>query len=222
MRIEDLIREKREEILRIAAKHGAINVRLFGSVARGEAGPESDVDLLVDEGPKTSDWFPGGLITDLEGLLGREVDVVPERWMNPILRPYIVPDAIPLDRPLPAIHRRQTKMKKDDRVYLEHIAECIRKVQDFTASGREAFFDSALVQDATLRNLQTLAESTQKLSPEFKARHSELDWGQLAGFRNRLTHDYLSGIDLEQVWDAIQNRLPDLKTVVAAALERSA
>jgi uncharacterized protein with HEPN domain/predicted nucleotidyltransferase len=220
MRIEDLIREKREEILRIAAKHGAINVRLFGSVARGETGPESDVDLLVEEGPETSDWFPGGLITDLESLLGRDVDVVPERWMNPTLRPYIVPEAIPLDQPLPAIRRRRTKMKKDDRVYLDHIAESIRKVQDFTASGREAFFDSALVQDATLRNLQTIAGSTQKLSPEFKARHTNVTWGQLAGFRNRLTHDYLSGIDLEQVWDAIQNTLPDLKRVVAAALDR--
>jgi len=109
-------------------------------------------------------------------------------------------------------------MKKDDRVYLEHIGESIRKVQDFTASGREAFFHSTLVQDATLRNLQTMAGSTQKLSPEFKARHPNVAWGQLAGFRNRLTHDYLSGIDLEQVWDAIQNTLPDLKHVVVAAL----
>ena len=60
----------------IAARHGAYNVRVFGSTVRGEAGPESDVDLLVDVGPTHSRWFPAGLILDLEELLGRGVDVV--------------------------------------------------------------------------------------------------------------------------------------------------
>lgn len=67
---EDLLQEKREEILRIAEKHGAINVGIFGSVAHGEATETSDIDLLVNTAEKTSPWFPAGL----EELLGKRVD----------------------------------------------------------------------------------------------------------------------------------------------------
>ncbi len=96
MSIEEIVYQKRNEIRRIAEKHGAYNVRVFGSVARGEAGPDSDVDLLIDVGEKTSSWFPAGLVLDLEELLGRRVDVVTERALRPALRPYVLRDARPL------------------------------------------------------------------------------------------------------------------------------
>lgn len=96
MTIENLVLQNRGEILRIAERHGAYNVRLFGSVARGEAGPDSDVDFLIDVGEKTSSWFPGGLVLDLEDLLCRRVDVVTERALRPELRPYVLRDARPL------------------------------------------------------------------------------------------------------------------------------
>ena len=92
----ELIRAKRDEILRIAAKHGARNVRLFGSVARGEARPESDVDFLIDAGPVTSSWFPAGLIVDLQDLLGRPVEVVTENGLNPLIRERVLEEAAPL------------------------------------------------------------------------------------------------------------------------------
>lgn len=96
-RIEDMVRAKREEILSIAARHGATNVRLFGSVARGESGPDSDVDFLVDVGPETTPWFPGGLIVDLEDLLGRRVDVVTSlARVHHIIREQIVADLVAL------------------------------------------------------------------------------------------------------------------------------
>jgi predicted nucleotidyltransferase len=88
--------EERDEILRIAAKHGARNVRVFGSVARGEATPERDVDLLVEVGPTTSSWFPAGLILDLEELLGRPVEVVTERGLSPYLRDRVLAEAVPI------------------------------------------------------------------------------------------------------------------------------
>ena len=94
--LEALLREKREEILGIAAKHGASNVRVFGSVARGEARPDSDVDLLVETGPETSSWFPAGLILDLEEILGRRVEVVTERGLNQYLRDRVLREALPL------------------------------------------------------------------------------------------------------------------------------
>ena len=88
--------EKRAQILQIAARHGAYNVRIFGSIARGEAGPESDVDFLVDVGQTHSRWFPAGLILDLEALLGREVDVVTENALHWYIRDRVIEEAIPL------------------------------------------------------------------------------------------------------------------------------
>lgn len=96
MSIGDLVRANRDMIRCIAEQHGAQNVRLFGSVARGEAGPESDVDFLVDAGPATSSWFPGGLVADLETLLGRRVDLVTERGLAPHLREQVLREAVPV------------------------------------------------------------------------------------------------------------------------------
>lgn len=91
-----LVRAKREEIQRIAAQHGARNVRIFGSVARGDARQESDVDFLIDAGPVTSSWFPAGLILDLEDLLGKHVDVVTEDGLDPLLRDRVLREAVPI------------------------------------------------------------------------------------------------------------------------------
>ena len=94
--LDQLLREKRDDITRIAARHGASNIRVFGSVARGEAGPASDIDILIDVGPTTSSWFPAGLILDLEDLLGRRVEVITEKALNPELRDHVLREAIPL------------------------------------------------------------------------------------------------------------------------------
>ena len=96
MTVQEAVLAHREEILRIAARHGATNVRVFGSVARGTAGPESDLDLLVDAGPTTSPWFPGGLLMDLEELLGYHVDVTTERALHPVIRDRVLAEARPL------------------------------------------------------------------------------------------------------------------------------
>jgi predicted nucleotidyltransferase len=96
MTIEQLLRGKRDEIQRIAARHGARNIRVFGSVARGEARPGSDLDLLVEAGPETSSWFPAGLILDLEEALGCKVQVVTEKGLHPDLREGVLREAVPL------------------------------------------------------------------------------------------------------------------------------
>ena len=96
MELRELIERHRDEIQRIAAAHGACNIALFGSAARGEAGPDSDVDLLVDTLPNTSAWFPAGLVLDLEALLGRRVEVVTRAGLNPLLRDRVQEEACPL------------------------------------------------------------------------------------------------------------------------------
>ena len=98
-----------------------------------------------------------------------------------------------------------------DLIYLEHILECTALLQDYTRNGKAEFMASPLVRDAVLRRLQTMAESTQRLSERLKAQAPGVDWRALAGFQNVLVHDYLGGIDLERVWDAVEFYLPGLE-----------
>jgi len=96
MSIGELLKEKREDILRIAARHGARNIRVFGSVVRGEAGPDSDVDVLVEFEPGRSLLDHVGLMQDLEDLLGRKVDVVTEKALHWYIRDRVIEQAVPL------------------------------------------------------------------------------------------------------------------------------
>ncbi len=96
MGVEELLKEKREDILKVAASHGARNVRVFGSVARGEAGESSDIDLLVDMEPDRSLLDVAALLADLRDLLGRRVDVVSEKGLYWLLRRRILKEAKPL------------------------------------------------------------------------------------------------------------------------------
>lgn len=80
----------------------------------------------------------------------------------------------------------------EDRVYLSYILECIANVEELTAAGRTAFEDGKHDRAAALYYLQTMAESTQRLSEALKAEHAEVDWVAISGFRNRLVHGYLN------------------------------
>ena len=135
----------------MAALHGAGNVLLFGSVARGEDTPESDVDLLVDVTGDTTPWFPGSLIAE---------------------------DSAP---------------------------------------GRDAVFASRTLQDAIVRNLQVLCESTQRIGEPHKQRHPEINWPSIVGMRNILVHDYFE-VDFETVWLVVTRDLPPLEKAMRAIM----
>jgi predicted nucleotidyltransferase len=94
MRTEDLLKEKREEILHIAGKHGARNIRVFGSVARGEADEASDIDFLVEMEPGRSLFDLGGLQVELEAFLGCQVDVVSEKGLKSRMRERVFNEAV--------------------------------------------------------------------------------------------------------------------------------
>jgi predicted nucleotidyltransferase len=94
--IQELIQSKREEILQLASQHGACNIRVFGSVARGEAQSDSDIDFLVDLEQNLSPWFPVRLIRELEQLLGRKVDVITEKGLKERIRERVLQEAKPL------------------------------------------------------------------------------------------------------------------------------
>ncbi len=90
------VRNQRETILTIAERHGAANVRVFGSVVRGEAREQSDVDFLVEMRPHYSPWFSSGLRLDLQELLGRDVEVVTERMLDAEIRATVLRAAVAL------------------------------------------------------------------------------------------------------------------------------
>jgi uncharacterized protein with HEPN domain len=105
----------------------------------------------------------------------------------------------------------------DDGLYLVHILERIDRIEQYTASGYESFRQETMIQDAVLRNLHTLSESTQRVSDAVKEAHPEVDWRGIGRFRNVVVHEYL-GIDLARIWDIVQNDLPDLKRSIALIL----
>lgn len=97
MGLKELLQEKRAEILSIAAKHGAYNLRIFGSVARGEETPSSDIDILIDyDLNKITPWFPSNLVQELEALLNREIDVVTTNYLHYFIQDKVLKEAIPL------------------------------------------------------------------------------------------------------------------------------
>ena len=106
---------------------------------------------------------------------------------------------------------------KEDAVYLNHILDCIANIEEDSAQGYEHFMASRTHRDAVLRNLQVMAESTQHLSDELKATQPEIEWREIATFRNILVHDYL-GIDLETVWEITQRDIPRLKQAIITML----
>ena len=108
---------------------------------------------------------------------------------------------------------------KDDTVYLRHIQDCIRRIEENVAGGRDRFLESHTLQDAVLRNLQTMAESAQRVSEDLKATHPEVEWRRIAAFRNVLVHDYL-GIDIERIWEITQRDVSQLKRAILAMLEK--
>ncbi|MCL4498666.1 MAG: DUF86 domain-containing protein [Chloroflexi bacterium] len=107
---------------------------------------------------------------------------------------------------------------KDDRLYLIYIDECISRIEEYISGGRAAFFEDIKTQDAVLRNLQTLAESTQRLSAELKARYPGADWQGMSGFRNVVVHNYL-GVNLNHVWEIVSDDIPKLKETIKLMIE---
>ena len=100
-----------------------------------------------------------------------------------------------------------------DQVLLEHIRECITRIQEYTDEGRSVFYEALLVQDAVVRNLQVLSESTQRLSDSIKHTEPDIPWRAIRDFRNVLTHGYLQ-IDTEVVWSVVEKDLPALADAI--------
>jgi uncharacterized protein with HEPN domain len=108
---------------------------------------------------------------------------------------------------------------KDDLFYIDYILECITRIERYTRAGRQSFFSESMIADAVVRNLHTLAESSQRISDRVKQTTPEIDWRGLAGFRNVVVHDYL-GLELGTIWDIVAIDLPALRAHFEQLRER--
>lgn len=106
-----------------------------------------------------------------------------------------------------------------DKLYLSYILECIDRIEQFTEGGREQFVKSLMVQDAVLRNLHTLSESSTRITPEIVRYFPEVPWKEIRAFRHVVVHDYL-GLDLDQIWQIVTVDLPPLKDAIREMLKR--
>ncbi|MEE4235420.1 MAG: DUF86 domain-containing protein [Anderseniella sp.] len=111
-------------------------------------------------------------------------------------------------------------MKKDPAVYVQHIYDCILRIEAYVEDGREAFFRDHKTQDAVIRNLEVIGQAvkdlgTDRLSDEQPA----IPWSQIAGARNVLAHQYL-GVDLTLVWNIVEKDLPTLKAAIDETAKR--
>ena len=105
-----------------------------------------------------------------------------------------------------------------DQAYLYDIQEAISKIDSYTVAGKESFLESALIQDAVIRNLEVIGEATKRLKQETKDATPHIPWRRVAGLRDILIHDY-ARVDCEAVWNVVEEHLPSLRLTVASLLQ---
>jgi uncharacterized protein with HEPN domain/predicted nucleotidyltransferase len=217
MDIAEVLIAKRQEILQVAARHGARNIRVFGSIARGESTAGSDVDLLVDIEPDRNRSDLENISKELAELLGCRVDVATEADLRPRVRQRALEEAIPLEaapsssRPVKGISRMRR-----DRDRLLDIMEAIEIVQKYTP--REESLEDYLVQTAVVHNVQTIGEAASKLSKEFRLRHGDIPWPEIISMRNKIVHGYFE-VNMKEIKQVVQSDLPELQSKIRSILD---
>ena len=195
MRLEQLLEEKRGDILRVAAEHGAREVRVFGSVARGEADRESDIDFLVELDTGRSLLDLGGLQMELESLLGR-------RNRARAQGAYSRARAAGSDTGV-----------RDPKERLLDILDAIAAIERHRGRDKAAFERDELLQVWFLRHLQIIGEAARALPGDVRALAPEVPWSQIVGMRNILVHGNFD-IDTDIVWDAATRDLLAIEPAV--------
>ena len=111
-------------------------------------------------------------------------------------------------------------MKKDDTVFLKHILDAINLIEEYLKDkSYEEFKDNHMLQDAVIRELEIIGEAAKNLSKEFRNKHSDIPWRQIAGMRDKLIHGYF-GVDLDAVWDTATIDIPSLKERLQEILKK--
>jgi len=202
--------DRRLTVERIAAARGAVNIRVCGSVARGEARPDSDIDLVVDMDDNRDVLDLVELVLDLEEELGRRVDVLamsrgrpPSRY-SPVYA--IVADAVPITAAPPP---RCLRLSPDhDRRLLQELRQSIALVRSYAHGGEAAFMRNDMAVDAAKHRLGEIADSCGRLSGELKARHPDIRWRALSGLPVAARHGPRG------CWEIVTQHLPALDQLI--------
>ena len=202
MGIEEIAKHK-NQILALAAKHGASNVRIFGSMANGTANENSDVDFLVTFDKDISLFTLSGLHIYLQEQLGRKVDVVPRDNIRPELRKYILEGVI---------------FSKDYSIYINDILSNIENAGRFIGGmSFEEFTRDYKTNYAVVRCLKIIGESSTRIPQRMRNKYPEIPWKTMLGTRNVIVHDY-AAVDLAEVWKIAVNNLLPLKPQIQKIL----
>ena len=219
----------RDQAIRVLSEHsdeirglGVTRLALFGSMARDQARPDSDIDLLVDidRGRKFSLFDQVGLRHYFEGLLGRRVEVARRKGLKPFLRDGIIAEAIEI-YPQP----RQPKdvgdtvvTRRGPRQRLEDMIDAVRAIESYTAGkGLEDYRRDPLLRDAVERRIEIVSGASRHVPEDLKARHPHIPWPQMRDIGNILRHGY-EIVDHEVMWAIVADDLPPLKAAVEAMI----
>lgn len=225
-----------EEVLIILATHqeelkklGVKSLALFGSVARNQARPDSDVDLLIEfeEGqePQGLEYF--GFNQHFEKLLGREVDLADPHRLKPRIRDRILDQAIPIFPPQPSYKVNRHPMpepssEKDWKLYIDDMLQganrIVRATQGLTFEALQGDEFRLLAVERCLITIGEAADKILKIAPEITQRYPNIPWNLMKGMRNRLVHGY-DRVDVEKVRLAVEESVPCLVPQLEQLLE---
>ena len=223
-KLKKIVTEEKDEIRQ---QYKAQIKAVFGSYARGDFQPDSDLDLLVDfdDGVNLFDMI--GLEQFLEDKLGCKVDVVPRSSLREELRASVFREMINFETSTEDFAECQSRLRlqgnnkfmRDYRLYLKDILTAMADVQGFV---KEIDFETFVADDKTasavVRKLEIIGEATKHVPETIRKKYPRVPWKQMAGMRDRIIHAYFA-VNYTTVWDTVKDVIPELQPIIAQILK---
>lgn len=227
--LEDLIKVLDGLLPRLRKKYGVKSLGVFGSHLHAEAGPRSDLDVLVEfeRADRPSLFGFVELQEELSEVLGLNVDLVSRMGLKRHIGRRVLEEVIDVERPEPVLDRlaaaredgEVAQRPRELRDYLEDILESLTLVERFTEGlDFEEFSAEAKTIDATLHRLMVIGEAARRIPAPVRRRYPEVLWRSIVGLRNVVAHEYF-GVELPRIWSVVRGDLPRLKETAARMLE---
>ena len=209
---DDTLALLREHKPALAERFGVVDIALFGSTARDEASPESDIDILVRFDGPTQPKRYFGACSYLEDLLGRPVDLVTHDALRSEFRPYVEAD----------VSMSDARPERLWDCYARDMLVCCEKIIAYTHDLDQAgFVADDRTYDATMRNIGIIGASATNIPDSVRKAHEEIPWSDVIATRNRIIHGY-AGIDDDAVWRIVRDSVPALVPLLRALLDEAA
>ena len=221
MRRDEALRRLSDHKDELREKFGVTSIAIFGSTARDEARPDSDVDTLIEIERPAGFFTIAKVNFYLEDILGAKVDLATSGALKPPIQKRIYEDLIYVGTNSEDAYRSRSSMSNDRewRFRLDDIRDSIEKILRYVQGmDFDTFIEDEIRIDAVIRNFEIIGEAVRYIPDEFRASNSHIDWQDMADMRNRLIHGYID-IKLDIVWSAIADDLPPLLSSVRELIE---